>query len=192
MFPVGSAAPTASEATIAAFLTWFEASESRPYAAMPSGADYALRLADPYIALGYTAAPGDAAPEYADRADGAVDALYKQHAAGDHGDTFGPTAYPTRFLARLIENRALAINAPLQPGEPRDGGPVQPDQALAGDGGFRDELAAVINRYSRENTSNTPDFLLAEYLDAHLVLIGDLIRKRDEWYGRAYPDMTTA
>lgn len=30
---------------------------------------------------------------------------------------------------------------------------------------FRKELASVINKYSKENGSNTPDFILAEYLE---------------------------
>ena len=32
------------------------------------------------------------------------------------------------------------------------------------DSGFREELETLINRYSRENKSNTPDFVLADYL----------------------------
>ena len=32
------------------------------------------------------------------------------------------------------------------------------------DSGFREELETLINRYSKENKSNTPDFVLADYL----------------------------
>ncbi|HSW65257.1 MAG TPA: hypothetical protein VLH56_18395 [Dissulfurispiraceae bacterium] len=30
--------------------------------------------------------------------------------------------------------------------------------------GFRAELETLINRYSKENGSNTPDFILADYM----------------------------
>ena len=32
------------------------------------------------------------------------------------------------------------------------------------DGGFREELEELINRYSKETKSSTPDFVLADYL----------------------------
>lgn len=44
------------------------------------------------------------------------------------------------------------------------------------------ELGAVLNRASRENESNTPDFLLAEYLLGCLEAGEKLIKKRDVWY----------
>lgn len=51
-------------------------------------------------------------------------------------------------------------------------------------GALRADLAAVLNRHSRENGSNTPDFILAQYLsnclDAYDVAIG----QRAQWYGR--------
>lgn len=49
---------------------------------------------------------------------------------------------------------------------------------------FRRELAAVLNRYSMENGSNTPDFLLADYLIECLRALDDAIIKRGKWYGR--------
>ena len=47
---------------------------------------------------------------------------------------------------------------------------------------FHRELASVINRYSRENRSNTPDFILAEYLEACLKAFESSTQYRDHWY----------
>lgn len=49
---------------------------------------------------------------------------------------------------------------------------------------FVKELAELINRHSVENGSNTPDFILARYLAAHIVTYNATINAREEWYGR--------
>ena len=49
---------------------------------------------------------------------------------------------------------------------------------------FQKELTALINRNSMETDSNTPDFLLAEYLSHSLNLFNDIIYRREKWYGR--------
>lgn len=49
---------------------------------------------------------------------------------------------------------------------------------------FQEELERLINRYSRENGSNTPDFILAEYLAACLKVFDAAVGKRETWYGR--------
>ena len=46
------------------------------------------------------------------------------------------------------------------------------------------EIRAAINRCSRENVSNTPDFILAEYLMACLVAFESASIRREDWYGR--------
>jgi hypothetical protein len=46
------------------------------------------------------------------------------------------------------------------------------------------EIRAAINRCSRENVSNTPDFILAEYLMACLVAFESASMRREDWYGR--------
>lgn len=46
------------------------------------------------------------------------------------------------------------------------------------------ELAALLNRYSAENDSDTPDFLLAEYLLSCLATWNKATNLRDRWYGR--------
>ena len=48
--------------------------------------------------------------------------------------------------------------------------------------GFVDDLQELINKYSKENESNTPDFLLAEHLNACLNIFGSMMFKRDSWY----------
>jgi hypothetical protein len=45
------------------------------------------------------------------------------------------------------------------------------------------EIAAVINRNSLENGSDTPDFLLAEYLIGCLEVYNSTLRAREKWYG---------
>ena len=50
---------------------------------------------------------------------------------------------------------------------------------------FARELEALINKYSQENASNTPDFILATYLVACLAAWNTAVAKRENWYGRA-------
>lgn len=49
---------------------------------------------------------------------------------------------------------------------------------------FREDLAGVINRYSRENGSDTPDFILGNYLAACLAAWDAGVVAREKWYGR--------
>lgn len=46
-----------------------------------------------------------------------------------------------------------------------------------------DDIRAAINRRSRENVSNTPDFILAEYMLACLNAFETAVGDRDGWYG---------
>lgn len=46
------------------------------------------------------------------------------------------------------------------------------------------DLASVINRHSLENDSNTPDFLLAEYLLDSLDVFTKTSVAREKWYGK--------
>lgn len=53
------------------------------------------------------------------------------------------------------------------------------------DDGYKEllkELAGLLNKYSMENGSNTPDFILAEYLMDCLGVLNTVISKRDSWY----------
>jgi hypothetical protein len=49
---------------------------------------------------------------------------------------------------------------------------------------FEKELQSLINRFSRENASNTPDWILAQYLEAILLSFEIAIQQRESWYGR--------
>jgi len=49
---------------------------------------------------------------------------------------------------------------------------------------LRDEIAQVLNRYSRENRSDTPDHLLAEFVLDSLDAFDRVVRMREGWYGR--------
>lgn len=48
---------------------------------------------------------------------------------------------------------------------------------------FRKELEALINRCRMENGSDTPDFVLADYLTACLQAFNAATVARDRWYG---------
>lgn len=48
---------------------------------------------------------------------------------------------------------------------------------------FKQELTALINRYNMDNRSNTPDFILAEYLLECLKSFNSASIKREHWYG---------
>jgi hypothetical protein len=50
---------------------------------------------------------------------------------------------------------------------------------------FRKELENLINKYSKENGSDTPDFILARYLDNVLQNFDAAVKEREEWYGRS-------
>ena len=49
---------------------------------------------------------------------------------------------------------------------------------------FKKDLTKLINQYALENESNTPDFLLAEYLEKCLLIWNETMVKREKWYGR--------
>lgn len=44
---------------------------------------------------------------------------------------------------------------------------------------FERELSALINRYNKESKSNTPDFVLAEYLKNCLLAFEKAVRERE-------------
>ena len=50
------------------------------------------------------------------------------------------------------------------------------------DSTFEKELCILINKYSKENESDTPDFILAEYLMFCLDNFNVIMNKRDKWY----------
>ena len=57
---------------------------------------------------------------------------------------------------------------------------------------FKDELSSLINRHSKENGSNTPDFILAQYLEGCLEVFEAASQQRETWHGRdARPSHST-
>ena len=49
---------------------------------------------------------------------------------------------------------------------------------------FKEELKSLLNRNSMENASNTPDFILAQYMDSCLDAFVTATQQRETWYGR--------
>ncbi len=47
---------------------------------------------------------------------------------------------------------------------------------------FRKELECLINQHSMENGSDTPDFILAEYLTGCLSSFDKAVKRRQDWY----------
>jgi len=52
---------------------------------------------------------------------------------------------------------------------------------------FKKELEHLINSKSLENSSNTPDFILADYLADCLAIFDKTVNAREKWYGRQIP-----
>ncbi len=48
---------------------------------------------------------------------------------------------------------------------------------------FEKELERLLNKYNMEAGSDTPDFLLAEYLRSCLTVFNVVMVKRAKWYG---------
>lgn len=49
---------------------------------------------------------------------------------------------------------------------------------------FQDELISLINKHSLENGSDTPDFILATYINDCLKSFNAAVQNREVWYGR--------
>ncbi len=49
---------------------------------------------------------------------------------------------------------------------------------------FVKAISEVVNRYSIENGSNTPDFILADYIADVVDAWNEAVRRREAWYGR--------
>ena len=48
---------------------------------------------------------------------------------------------------------------------------------------FERELTKLINQFSKESDSNTPDFILAEYMNDCLTAFNRAVNTRALWYG---------
>jgi len=47
---------------------------------------------------------------------------------------------------------------------------------------FKKELMSLLNRHSKEQDSNTPDFIIAEYLLSCLKTFNESVTNRTLWY----------
>jgi hypothetical protein len=57
---------------------------------------------------------------------------------------------------------------------------------------LRQEIETALNKASAENNSNTPDFVLAEYLLDSLAAFDKATNRREEWYGRRKDSLVLA
>jgi len=48
---------------------------------------------------------------------------------------------------------------------------------------FEEQLTELLNQYCQENGSNTPDFILAEFIKKSLNTFNEMVNARDAWYG---------
>lgn len=64
----------------------------------------------------------------------------------------------------------------------KDAGPL-PESETYVRPGFEKELESLINRYSMESGSNTPDYIIVEYMKNSLENFHHATRLRDNWYG---------
>ena len=51
------------------------------------------------------------------------------------------------------------------------------------------DITAVLNRHSIENESNTPDFILAEFVRASLDAYASAVRAKNQWHGPTTPPL---
>ena len=49
---------------------------------------------------------------------------------------------------------------------------------------FEQELAALLNAHGIDNRTDTPDYVLARFIESMVMLIGLAVRERDAWAGR--------
>lgn len=49
---------------------------------------------------------------------------------------------------------------------------------------FEEEIRSAINRASKENDSNTPDYILSEFLLTCLDAFNEATQRRETYYGR--------
>ena len=47
---------------------------------------------------------------------------------------------------------------------------------------FERDLAQLINRYSKENASDTPDYILAKYVGRCMDAYAEAVKTRDQWF----------
>ena len=56
------------------------------------------------------------------------------------------------------------------------------DDLMQKESEFNNELTALLNRHSKENASNTPDYILCMYLKDCLSAYNNAVNRREEWH----------
>jgi hypothetical protein len=62
--------------------------------------------------------------------------------------------------------------------------PPKEEEPLKKASEFNVELRALLNRFSKENGSDTPDYILAYFLEGVLKVYDETLQMREKWYGR--------
>ena len=79
--------------------------------------------------------------------------------------------------------RSMKAGDRLKVGAPGDS--IEEERVLARRrGALREHLTALLNVHSAENKSDTPDFILAQFLIGCLDAWDEGVRQREVWYGR--------
>lgn len=100
-------------------------------------------------------------------------ALYSPQAAAD-----------ALFIANAREDIPYLLDLLASSRQPRpEGSPVEPQPQREGQN-FVEALETLVNAYSQENASNTPDFILAQYLASCLSAWNTGVQQRETWHGR--------
>ena len=94
----------------------------------------------------------------------------------DSGTKVETTAFPTEFPVDQALNCKTVCGA-----NPKHVPGMTNDVKLTS---FENELQQLINRFSVESVSNTPDFILAQYLRDCLYAFDSATKRREHWYGR--------
>jgi hypothetical protein len=98
------------------------------------------------------------------------------------------TASDYVFLAGAVDERtqlSAESHQHIKPiGELSDPANVRPQNLPTGDiSEFQKKLEVLINQHSLENGSNTPDFILSEYLTGCIDVWNKSVMRRSDWYG---------
>jgi hypothetical protein len=102
----------------------------------------------------------------------------------DSGDWDHPAAFKSRERA---EREIGRIPEEYKPSVfPLYRRPALEEPLPAIGGSFSEALAGILNRYSKENGSNTPDFILAKFLECCLAAFDGVTLDRERWYGRSH------
>ncbi len=56
---------------------------------------------------------------------------------------------------------------------------------------FEKQLEELINKHSKENDSNTPDWILADYISKCLKAFNETVNAREKWHGRTATESST-